>query len=238
MRFYKCYFITFYYLINKKKKDIELHLYMEETHKNEKESFDLYKKLAEQGSIVAQFSLGSCYIKGTGTEKDEEKAIYWLKKAAEKGYKEAQFNLGIIYKNRPTLGDQKLHIYWIKKAAESGHTNSQCILASIYSSLDEPEKSLYWFTKAAENGNITAQNNLSFFYYGKHEYEKAFYWSERSARLNDKNNQFRTGMLCYLGQGTKQDENQAIYWLEKAANQGHEEAKTKLYSLRKDGFQR
>ena len=47
-------------------------------------------KLAEQGSVDAQFYLGECYRCGLGVQQDDVKAAEWYKKAAEQGHEKAQ----------------------------------------------------------------------------------------------------------------------------------------------------
>ena len=52
-----------------------------------------FQKAANQGNAEAQWSLGACYINGTGIEEDEEKAFYWYK-AAEQGLHMHRITLG------------------------------------------------------------------------------------------------------------------------------------------------
>lgn len=54
-------------------------------------------KAAENGSPVAQFSLGMAYIQGNGVSQNYEEAEKWFRKAAEQGNTSAQCMLGAIY---------------------------------------------------------------------------------------------------------------------------------------------
>ena len=60
-------------------------------------AFKWYKKVAEQGDVLAQFTLGFMHENGIGTKYDNEEAIKWYTKAAEQGHALAQYNLGMIY---------------------------------------------------------------------------------------------------------------------------------------------
>ena len=57
-------------------------------------------RLAEQGDVDAQFSLGEMSKKGQGVPRDDAEALKWYRRAAAQGHADAQNNLGIIY----TLG--------------------------------------------------------------------------------------------------------------------------------------
>ena len=56
-------------------------------------------KAAEQGHVMAQFTLGAMYDKGDGVPEDDAEAIEWYTKAAEQGDTEAQYKLGVMYAN-------------------------------------------------------------------------------------------------------------------------------------------
>ena len=52
-----------------------------------------WRTLAEQGDILAQFSLGVMYDRGKGVPQDDAEAAKWYRKAAEQGHDMAQFSL-------------------------------------------------------------------------------------------------------------------------------------------------
>ena len=62
----------------------------------------LYRAAAEQGDIMAQFTLGQVYHRPEkymkGVTKDDKEAVKWYRLAAEQGEDIAQFNLGRMYK--------------------------------------------------------------------------------------------------------------------------------------------
>jgi len=63
------------------------------TTKDEKLSFEWYKKAAEQKHVKSAYKLGYAYLKGNGTSKDFEEAYRWLKFASDQGYERAHFYL-------------------------------------------------------------------------------------------------------------------------------------------------
>ncbi len=79
----------------------------------------LWRPLAEQGNVTAQYNLGVMYAKGRGVpqdyvqaylwfnlaasrlsdvkHRDDAEAVKWYRLAAEQGYASAQYNLGLMY---------------------------------------------------------------------------------------------------------------------------------------------
>ena len=64
---------------------------------NMQEAFRLFKELAEQGNVDAQYNLGVMYETGKGVPEDDKEAVVWFRKAAEQGFTNAQYNLGWMY---------------------------------------------------------------------------------------------------------------------------------------------
>ena len=58
-----------------------------------------WRKAAEQGDAVAQYTLGWMYAKGCGVPKDYTEAVKWCRKATKQGYVSAQYHLGVAYAN-------------------------------------------------------------------------------------------------------------------------------------------
>lgn len=64
-------------------------------------AFSYYKESAEAGFVTAQYAVGECLEKGSGTKKNKEEALIWYEKAAEQGHLQAQEKIGgKIKKNR------------------------------------------------------------------------------------------------------------------------------------------
>jgi hypothetical protein len=152
----------------------------------------------------------------------------WLRHA-EKGKTWAQAHVGNMYKygkNAPQ--DFSKALSWHHRAAEKGNLNSIMALAEIHmvgegvpKSMEEAEK---WLQAGAERGDDGAQ-----FVCGKLTSDKPTrirYWTLASAQGD-------TGAQCALGKlildepdliQSQEPVARAIYWFEKAAKQGHQEA--------------
>ena len=57
----------------------------------------LWRTLAEQGHVWAQFNLGVMYDSGRGVYENYPEAANWYRRAAEQGYAGAQLKLGIFH---------------------------------------------------------------------------------------------------------------------------------------------
>lgn len=130
-----------------------------------KQAMEIWKPLAEDGNMIAQFSLGMMYHDGYGVEKNEIEAANWFLKSAEQGFAPGQFNLGNAYKfGRGLQQNTALAIQWWHKAAEQESASAQFNLAIAYYYGDSVEKNetegMKWFRKAAENNHPEAKRKL------------------------------------------------------------------------------
>ena len=62
--------------------------------KDRQEAVVWFRRAADQGHAMAQFTLGRMYYLGEdlgeGVAKDEKEAVVWLRRAADQGYAEAK----------------------------------------------------------------------------------------------------------------------------------------------------
>ena len=86
------------------------------------ESLRIWKPLAEQGHIMAQYNLGAMYAIGKGIPQDNAEAERWYRKAADQGLADAQWVLGIKYEN---LKNPSAAVDWYYKAGMSFLENGQ-----------------------------------------------------------------------------------------------------------------
>jgi TPR repeat protein len=123
------------------------------------------------------------------------------------------------------------------KEAENGNSQAQCTVGDIYADdlreVFDLEKAVYWYKKAAEQGHTKAQWLLGASYaqgigIGKNLAE-AERWLLKSAGGGDADGRYTLGGYYMM---MKPDIVKAKYWLEKAAEQGHEEAKAMLPKIR------
>lgn len=92
----------------------------------------MFRSLAYEGSALAQFFVGSMYLKGQGVLEDDRKAVNWYRKAAEQGYEDAQFNLGLMYfEGRGVHKNDVLAYAWSTLAADQGLQSAIKFRASL-----------------------------------------------------------------------------------------------------------
>jgi hypothetical protein len=179
--------------------------------------------------------------KGEGTEKNQKKALYWYEKAAEQGHAKAQNNCGVMYDSgKGTTMDKAKALYWYEKAAEQGHANAQYNLGLLYTQGKETEnsreKALYWFKKAAEQGHEQAKSRLEFSEdeellaeaqraYDNKEFKRSFQIILPLAEKGIMKAQLMVSGQYYFGEGVEKDLEKAVFWLEKAKENGSEDAK-------------
>ncbi|MFA9486403.1 MULTISPECIES: tetratricopeptide repeat protein [unclassified Moraxella] len=65
--------------------------------KNYEQAFAIFKRLAKQGLVEAQYNLGNMYRGEDGINQDYEQALSWYKKAAEQGDVQSQTIVGMLY---------------------------------------------------------------------------------------------------------------------------------------------
>ncbi|MDH5435432.1 MAG: SPOR domain-containing protein [Gammaproteobacteria bacterium] len=129
------------------------------------QAMKVWQPLAEDGNMIAQFSLGMMYHDGYGVEKNEIEAANWFLKSAEQGFAPAQFNLGNAYKfGRGVQQNTALAIQWWHKSADQDSASAQFNLAIAYYYGDGVDKNetegMKWFRKAAENNHPEAIKRL------------------------------------------------------------------------------
>lgn len=169
----------------------------------EKKPFNLDEliKLAENGDVIAQKTLGKCYFFGlNGLTIDYEESVKWWTLAANSGDAAAQNNLASCY------------------ADGMGVTSDR-------------QKALMWFEKAATQGSLEAIFNLGKGYLMGHTvFEKdvplGFLYMKEAAEKGLAEAQYWMGQLYNDGIGCESDTDESLKWLEKAAQQGHMKANT------------
>jgi hypothetical protein len=121
-----------------------------------------YRQAAEQGSVAAQFRLGTMYYFGEGVLQDYQEAALWYRKAAEQGSASARFNLGIMYyRGLGVPRDYKEAAQWFAQAAEQGHVKAQYNMAVTYYDgqgvLEDYVEAYKWALLASMNGSAQAR---------------------------------------------------------------------------------
>lgn len=204
-------------------------------------AFCLYEKAAKKGHAVAQCSLGLLYA--FGKTRDKDKAFYWYKKSAKNGYAFAMNYLGNCYLYGIGVNKSKEDaLYWYKKSVRQGNNIAQYNLGRCYLMGEivgqDYKKAFNLFKKSATKYNIEAMFSLGCLYFeGKgtrKNVKKAIDLWEQTAKFNHKGALYYLGVAYYEGKYVKQDLELAKLNLEKASEQGVEEATQLLNIIKKE----
>lgn len=163
-------------------------------------------------------------------------AFEWSLSQSSRGDAERWCDLGDMYKNGhgtdPNLAEAEA---WYRKAAERGDARGQWALGlclyAVEGDAGRNAEALAWMGRAAAQGEPFLQCWLGDFYQMNGRHTEALYWYRLAALQDDKDGQFKLGMLFEFGEGIAQDDGQAAYWYRKAAKQGHAEAQWQLSQL-------
>jgi TPR repeat protein len=194
---------------------------------NHQQSFEWYKKAAEQGYSVGQYHYGLMFFHGYGTEKDPNQAIKWFMKASEQGYCPALCILGEIYEEGKVVPqDYKEAVKWFIKAVEQECPYCNEDIKSMYKEgkceLQYYEKVLKLIKKKADQGDESAQYELAGMYFNgdvliPQDYTKAINWYLKLAEkdgIHARIAQYQLGLI-YSGKytGVSQNYIEAYKWL-------------------------
>ena len=127
--------------------------------------------------------------------------IQKIRAAAERGDADAQFKLGSLFQFYNGLLDKQA-IAWYRKAGDQGNLDAQLKLAWMLR-WDEKEEAAEWERKASDTR------------------KKIFMETRLVAEQGNADAQFKLGESYRRGLGVAADDEQAIVWYRKAAEQGH-----------------
>lgn len=134
--------------------------------RDDEEIIESLVREAEQGSIKAQFRLGSMFENGEEVFQNYVEAIKWYEMAAVRGSPFAQFNLGFIHEHG--LGevprDYVEAVKWYKMAAARDSPHARFRLGFMYEQgLGVPKnksKAFRLYRKADAQGSFPARDRL------------------------------------------------------------------------------
>ena len=215
-------------------------------------NIDSLKQEALLGNSYAQYKLGTYYEIGKEVEKDLIEAVKWYKKAANLGGDSyAQYRLGFCYENGYGVEKDLIEaVKWFRKSAEQDHSHAQNSLGFCYENGYGVEKdtveAVKWYRKSANQSDPYGQHNLGRYYYKlaeKLSYESFFIselnfieavkWYKKAAtNWGLPVAQYDLGYCYYYGIGVEMDFVEAVEWFKKSADQGYEEAKNKLDTIK------
>ena len=128
----------------------------------------LFRSLAAQGDVMAQYNLGLMYDNGTGVAQDYKEAVRLYGLAAAQGLAKAQSNLGVMYANGQGVAqDYKEAVRLYGLAAAQGNAGAQSNLGVMYSNgqgvAQDYVRAHMWYNLGAsslsgEEGKIATSN--------------------------------------------------------------------------------
>lgn len=213
-------------------------------NKDPKEAARLYRLSAEQGNAKAQFLLANMLYLGTGIEKNWIEACRFYELSARQKNVDAEYFLGSIYEQSK---DEFNAVKWYRRAAKRGHAEAQYKLASILqssnnSSIQDWPEAARLYRLAGNQGILKAFAKLGLMYKARPKnvllpdnadfYAEAIKVFQLGVNLGDSDCQFCLGAMYEQGHGVAQDKQKAIELYRLAAEQGNEDAKAALGTVK------
>jgi uncharacterized protein len=135
-------------------------------------ALQLFRPLADQGDVKAQYRLGIMYFHGLGVEQEYAEALNWLRKASDQGDAEAQIGLGLLYnggasksssawmRERIGIRNAAEAVKWYRRAANQGNVTAQVLLGGMYLVGEGVPQDFVaahmWYDLAAAHGDTSA----------------------------------------------------------------------------------
>ncbi|MBF0453974.1 MAG: SEL1-like repeat protein [Magnetococcales bacterium] len=172
-----------------------------------------YGRLAERGDSRAQVVLGNLYLNGGEESYQPTKAFYWFKQAAHQGDKRAQFTLGTLYQHgKGTPQNDQEALKWFLKVVEPGSESTDNPLSAQILAWTNLKLGIIYY-----EGNGVPPN-----------YPLAMDYLKRVSANNHAYGQYLMGLMYAEGKGVAPNRQEAVYWLELAAEQGFKPAQVML----------
>lgn len=200
-----------------------------------------YRNAANGGSNVARHRLGQIYDEGELVARDAGEAATWYRAAAEQGHAPAQAQLGFMYARGDGLPQRyDMALEWSQRAAEAGDPAGCNNLAVLhlkgFGVEQDIDEAVRWYRKAAEGSHAAAQNMLgTLFLTGQGGVEQsadeAEHWWRMAADQGYAPAQYNLGGMYSRSLSKSLSREDALLWLGRAAEQGHEAAGRELIAL-------
>ncbi|MDE7421334.1 MAG: sel1 repeat family protein [Muribaculaceae bacterium] len=202
-------------------------------------AIDLYKKAYSLGdTILSPMRIGEIYICGYGVTQNEYEGLKWVQIAAENNNSEAQSTLGRYYSH---IGEDSKAFDWFFKAAHNGDDYGKYMLGQAYlegkGTCQDSKRALRWTLSSALGGDPGAQWEIARAYFEGYNHpfkfeknaEEFISWTTKAAENGSSAAQYYMGLIYLDGfNNTPVDKQLAKKWIQKAANQGWEDAITAL----------
>ncbi len=201
-------------------------------------------RLAEQGDIEKELTLGYMYLYGqNGVDIDYQKAFHFYELAAAQNDIIALNNLGSLYFNGigTDVNYEKASELFLK-AAQNGSDDAAVNLAFIYLSSAQSqyfEPAIELFEQAAKAGNNTAKFMLGYAYYKgfvvEQDFHKAVRLIKEAADANFDEAHYIFAKIYANGEGITKNYGNAVKHYRAAISQGHISSMMELATILKEG---
>ena len=192
------------------------------------EAFELFKRLAENGSGRAMYFLGQFYMVPYGKiRRDRERSKKWRKKGKETGDILSTLRTGYLLPKDSAERNNTFHTIFgdILKLSEEGDIFAQFELGYMYLNgngvKEDKEEGIRWLKKSAEEGYWYSMNWLGDIYESQRKYDEAAKWYKRSFEKGYDLGGLELGKYYHNGSGVQQDDFKAIELFKKVYNLGH-----------------
>lgn len=170
---------------------------------NHAAAFEAARTASESGDPLAHAWLGRFYEKGEGVEANPETAAFHYRIAAVKGDNYARWRLGVMIDTGAAHGSLEEAVGYFREAASEDYANAIVSLAVMQAT-----------------GRGTPQ-----------DYSAALYSYMRAARLGDSGGVRGVGVMFHLGEGVRQDSEEALAWFLVGAAMGNEDSEQAFYDV-------
>jgi len=202
------------------------------------------ERAGKLNSIAAAAHLGKFYQNGKGCKKDPEKAFFWYQLAANSANPTAMNDLGWCFeKGIGVAVDEKEAAKWYYQAALRGNPSGENNLGWCYQKgtgvVQNDAEAFRWYSAAASHGNKSGLNNVAFCYFSgigvEKDYQKAVENYLIAAKLGNMHAQYSLGRMLYKGQGVPEPQKEeALKWLQKAAQRNHRQAQRLITIIKRE----
>ena len=207
--------------------------------KDYRAAIDLFQQAYSLGDkTLSPMRIGEIYICGYGITQNESEGLKWVQIAAENNNSEAQSTMGRYYSH---IGEDSKAFDWFFKAAQNGDDYGKYMLGQAYlegkgTCLDS-KRALRWTLSSALGGDPGAQWEMARAYFEGHDHpfnfdknaEEFISWTTKAADKGLPVALYYLGMIYLDGfNNIPVDKKLAKKWIQKAADQGWEEAITAL----------
>ncbi len=187
-----------------------------------------YRKGADLGHAPCQLRYGLALLRGRGLPADPFQAETWLRRAALNDEPQAAAILGALYaQSGPLPPNHAEAMIWFRRAAEAGHDAAARALAYLHlhgvGISPDRQEAMRLLRKAAAGGNLRARAEFAALALAGDEREAdriaAVTCLRELAEIGDMAAAFNIGLCCAEGAGVPRDDEQALGWFRRAAEE-------------------